>query len=206
MGVSSSTSTRKRWACRCCRRAFPRRRRGSSRPVPTLPFLALLRSTPRTSCQGTTSVCSAGASTSSWLLSRKCSHGLLREMVPATKSLLSESLVVFGEIGGNDYNFWFFDHTHSRDTAKEYIPDVIARIGAGVQEVINLGAKTVLVPGNFPIGCVPVYLSGNKSYTSTDYDQYGCLKWFNAFSQMHNQLLKQEITKLKSQNPGVRII
>uniref|UniRef100_A0A8R7R3X8 GDSL esterase/lipase n=2 Tax=Triticum urartu TaxID=4572 RepID=A0A8R7R3X8_TRIUA len=124
----------------------------------------------------------------------------------ATKSLLSESLVVFGEIGGNDYNFWFFNHTHSRDTAQEYIPDVVARIGAGVQEVINLGAKTVLVPGNFPIGCVPVYLSGNKSYTSTDYDQYGCLKWFNAFSQMHNQLLKQEITKLKSQNPGVRII
>ncbi|KAI4969808.1 hypothetical protein ZWY2020_000722 [Hordeum vulgare] len=80
------------------------------------------------------------------------------------------------------------------------------RAGAGVQEVIKLGAKTILVPGNFPIGCVPVYLSGNKSYTATDYDQFGCLKWFNAFSQMHNQLLKQEISKLKSQNPGVKII
>ncbi|KAI4969802.1 hypothetical protein ZWY2020_000716 [Hordeum vulgare] len=124
----------------------------------------------------------------------------------ATKSLLSESLVVFGEIGGNDYNFWFFDHTRSRETAHKYMPDVIARIGAGVQEVIKLGAKTILVPGNFPIGCVPVYLSGNKSYTATDYDQFGCLKWFNAFSQMHNQLLKQEISKLKSQNPGVKII
>ncbi|KAF7104373.1 hypothetical protein CFC21_105271 [Triticum aestivum] len=124
----------------------------------------------------------------------------------ATKSLLSESLVVFGEIGGNDYNFWFFDRTHSRDTAQEYIPDVVARIGAGVQEVIKLGAKTVLVPGNFPIGCVPVYLRDYKSNTTTDYDQFGCLKWFNAFSQKHNQLLKQEISKLKSQNPSVKII
>ncbi|KAI4969789.1 hypothetical protein ZWY2020_000703 [Hordeum vulgare] len=32
------------------------------------------------------------------------------------------------------------------------MPDVISRIGSGVQEVINLGAKTILVPGNFPIG------------------------------------------------------
>uniref|UniRef100_A0A453T3T7 GDSL esterase/lipase n=1 Tax=Aegilops tauschii subsp. strangulata TaxID=200361 RepID=A0A453T3T7_AEGTS len=206
MGVSSSTSTRKRWACRCCRLALPRRRRGSSRPVPTLPCLALLRSTPSTSCQGITSICRAGASTISSLLSRECSHGLLREMVPATKSLLSESLVVFGEIGGNDYNFWFFDRTRSRDTAQEYIPDVVARIGAGVQEVIKLGAKTILVPGNFPIGCVPVYLRDYKSNTSTDYDQFGCLKWFNTFSQMHNQLLKQKISMLKSQNPGVKII
>ncbi|XP_073359198.1 GDSL esterase/lipase At1g28600-like [Aegilops tauschii subsp. strangulata] len=122
------------------------------------------------------------------------------------KSLLSQSLVVFGEIGGNDYNFWFFDRRRSRDTAQEYIPDVVARIGAGVQEVIKLGAKTVLVPGNFPIGCVPVYLRDYKSNTSTDYDQFGCLRWFNTFSQMHNRLLKQEISMLKSQNPGVKII
>ena len=86
----------KRWACRCCRRAFPRRRRGSSRPVPTLPFLALLRPTPRTSCQGTTSVCSAGASTSSWLLSRECSHGLLQEMVRnACKNIRYSQLIIF---------------------------------------------------------------------------------------------------------------
>ncbi|KAM3214644.1 hypothetical protein ACQJBY_066896 [Aegilops geniculata] len=125
----------------------------------------------------------------------------------ATKSLLSESLIVFGEIGGNDYNFWFFaGHGDDTHTPEQYMPDVIARIGDGVQEVINIGAKTVLVPGNFPIGCVPAYLSGNKSNKSADYDQYHCLKRFNNFSQMHNQLLKQEVGKLKSLNADVKII
>ncbi|XP_044961191.1 GDSL esterase/lipase At1g28600-like [Hordeum vulgare subsp. vulgare] len=126
----------------------------------------------------------------------------------ATKSVLSESLVVFGEIGGNDYNFWFFDPVRRKDrnTPLRYMPDVISRIGAGVQKVINLGAKTILVPGNFPIGCVPAYLSIHKSNASADYDQFHCLAWFNAFSRRHNQLLKQEVGRLKSRNPSVKII
>ncbi|KAF7104368.1 hypothetical protein CFC21_105267 [Triticum aestivum] len=126
----------------------------------------------------------------------------------ATKRLLSESLVIFGEIGGNDYNFWFFDPKRSKDrnTPLQYMPDVIASIGAGVQKVINLGAKTIIVPGNFPIGCVPAYLSTHKSNTSADYDQFRCLAWFNVFSRRHNQLLKQEVGRLKSRNPSVKII
>jgi phospholipase/lecithinase/hemolysin len=126
----------------------------------------------------------------------------------ATKSLLGESLVVMGEIGGNDYNFWFFA-LDSRDTPSQYMPAVVGRIGAAVQEVVNLGARTVLVPGNFPIGCVPQYLSmfqSSSSNASSDYDQYGCLVWFNDFSQKHNQLLRQEVGRLRSQNPGVQII
>ncbi|XBI03959.1 hypothetical protein VPH35_132316 [Triticum aestivum] len=124
----------------------------------------------------------------------------------ATKRLLSESLVVFGEIGGNDYNFWFFDAELGDDRNTPLQPDIIDRIGAGVQKVINLGAKTILVPGNFPMGCVPAYLSTHKSNTSADYDQFRCLAWFNAFSRRHNRLLKQEVHRLKSRNPSVKII
>ncbi|KAK1666102.1 hypothetical protein QYE76_054261 [Lolium multiflorum] len=123
----------------------------------------------------------------------------------ATKSLLGESLVVMGEIGGNDYNFWFFAR-RSREIPGKYMPDVIARIGAGVQEVIDLGARTVLVPGNFPIGCVPTYLGGFRTDNSTDYDDFRCLKWFNDFSQRHNKALKQEISRLRAQNPDAKII
>lgn len=127
----------------------------------------------------------------------------------ATKSVLGESLVVMGEIGGNDYNFWFFAR-NSRDTPSQYMPEVVGRIGAAVQEVINLGATTVLVPGNFPIGCVPQYLaifqSDGGGGGGSDYDQYGCLVWFNDFSQKHNQLLQQEVARLRSQNPGVKVI
>uniref|UniRef100_J3L2D5 Esterase n=1 Tax=Oryza brachyantha TaxID=4533 RepID=J3L2D5_ORYBR len=125
--------------------------------------------------------------------------------VDATKSLLGESLIVMGEIGGNDYNFWFFARM-PRDTPNQYIPDVVGHIGAAVQEVINLGAKTVLIPGNFPFGCAPAYLSGFKSDNPSDYDATGCLAWFNDFSRQHNQALVQEVGRLRSQNPGVTLI
>ncbi|KAL6615697.1 hypothetical protein ACP70R_037967 [Stipagrostis hirtigluma subsp. patula] len=124
----------------------------------------------------------------------------------ATKKLLSESLVVMGEIGGNDYNFWLLAKK-PRDTPSQYMPDVVARIGAAVQEVIDLGAKTVLVPGNFPIGCVPAYLSAFQTQNNTsDYDEHGCLAWFNDFSKKHNQLLVQEAARLRSKNPSVKIL
>jgi phospholipase/lecithinase/hemolysin len=110
-----------------------------------------------------------------------------------------------GEIGGNDYNFWFTAR-QPRETARQYLPDVIGRIGAAVQEVINLGAKTVLVPGNFPFGCAPEYLQGFQSSNTSDYDATGCIAWFNDFSRQHNQALVQEVARLRSQNPGVRLI
>ncbi|KAL5227146.1 hypothetical protein ABZP36_015411 [Zizania latifolia] len=125
--------------------------------------------------------------------------------VDATKALLSESLVVMGEIGGNDYNFWFFAR-NPLDTAFNFIPDVVGRIGAAVQEVIGLGATTVLVPGNFPFGCAPAYLDAYQSSNPADYDSTGCLAWFNGFSRQHNQMLQQEVGRLRSQNPGVTII
>ncbi|KQJ93477.1 hypothetical protein BRADI_3g04810v3, partial [Brachypodium distachyon] len=125
----------------------------------------------------------------------------------ATKALLSKSLEVLGEIGGNDYNFWFLgDPQNPRETPDKYLPDVISRIGSAVQEVINLGATTILVPGNFPIGCVPAYLAAKQSNDPADYDEHGCLAWYNGFSQRHNAALRKEVAGLRSQNPGVKII
>lgn len=126
----------------------------------------------------------------------------------ARKALLSESLVIMGEIGGNDYNFWFFgDRKKPRETTYKYLPDVVARIGAAVQELINLGATTILVPGNFPIGCVPAYLARKPSGNpGDDYDEHGCLKWYNDFSQRHNAALRQEVSRLRWKNPGARLI
>uniref|UniRef100_A0A0E0JLT2 GDSL esterase/lipase n=1 Tax=Oryza punctata TaxID=4537 RepID=A0A0E0JLT2_ORYPU len=141
----------------------------------------------------------------SQLASFKKVLGRIAPGVDATKSLLGESLIVMGEIGGNDYNFWFTAR-QPRETAKQYLPDVIGRIGAAVQEVINLGAKTVLVPGNFPFGCAPEYLQGFQSSNTSDYDATGCIAWFNDFSRQHNQALVQEVGRLRSQNPGVTLI
>ncbi|KAL6842663.1 hypothetical protein ACP4OV_027507 [Aristida adscensionis] len=121
------------------------------------------------------------------------------------RQLLSESLIVLGEIGGNDYNFWF-GARRPREMAYQFIPDIVKCIGSYAQELINLGAKAIMIPNNFPIGCVPAYLSGFESNNPTDYDEFHCLKWYNDFSAQHNQALRGEVDRLRAANPGTKLI
>ncbi|XP_051220548.1 GDSL esterase/lipase At1g28590-like [Lolium perenne] len=132
---------------------------------------------------------------------------MLHRLAPgdATKTVLSESLIILGEIGGNDYNFWLMSR-RPRDVAYQFIPDVVSIIINTAQVLINLGAKTIMIPGNFPIGCVPEYLEAFKTNNPADYDEFHCLKWFNDFSMRHNQALSNEISRLRAQHPGVKLI
>jgi phospholipase/lecithinase/hemolysin len=76
-----------------------------------------------------------------------------------------------------------------------------------LQKLIELGAKTLLVPGNLPIGCVPAYLVKFSSDNVEDYDpETGCIRWMNKFSQYHNKLLVKALKKLRKRHPGVEII
>ncbi|KAJ4951980.1 hypothetical protein NE237_028812 [Protea cynaroides] len=47
------------------------------------------------------------------------------------------------------------------------------------EEVIKLGATRVVVPGNFPIECIPIYLTAFKSNDMASYDELECLKGLN---------------------------
>ena len=64
----------------------------------------------------------------------------------------------------------------------------------------------MVVPGNFPIGCVPIYLTLFHSNKSADYDEFHCLKGLNSLSIYHNDLLKKAIGELKKENPNVVIV
>jgi hypothetical protein len=76
-----------------------------------------------------------------------------------------------------------------------------------LQKLIELGAKTFLVPGNLPIGCIPKYLILFKSDKKEDYEpETGCLRWLNEFSEYHNKLLIDELGKLRKLHSGVSII
>ncbi|CAD6230618.1 unnamed protein product [Miscanthus lutarioriparius] len=86
-------------------------------------------------------------------------------------------------------------------------PSVVAKISSTISELIRLGAKNLVVPGNLPIGCVPDYLMIFKSDKEEDYEpQTGCLRWMNEFSQYHNKLLVEELKNLRKLHPGVTII
>ncbi|KAJ4846873.1 hypothetical protein Tsubulata_911877 [Turnera subulata] len=120
--------------------------------------------------------------------------------------VLRHSLIVMGEIGGNDYNYAFFQRIDVKEIRK-LVPLVVNAIALAIKDLIELGAVTILVPGNFPLGCIPSFLTDYKSSHKEDYDPVtGCINWLNEFSEYHNEQLKLEQTNLRELYPHVNII
>ncbi|KAF3334959.1 GDSL esterase/lipase [Carex littledalei] len=119
--------------------------------------------------------------------------------------LMRNSLFFVGEIGGNDYNHLFI-RKKTLDEIRDIVPDVADAIGAAVKDLIQLGAKTLVVPGNFPIGCVPLYLVVYQSENEEDYDKTGCINWLNEFTEYHNRMIINKINSLRESYPNVTII
>ncbi|KAB5556211.1 hypothetical protein DKX38_007120 [Salix brachista] len=118
---------------------------------------------------------------------------------------IKSSLFMVGEIGGNDYYFGFLFHKTTEEM-KALVPEVVRAIKHAVVKVIGHGARRVVVPGNFPIGCFPVYLSQFQPNDTAAYDEFKCIKGLNSFSRYHNELLKQTVEGLKKQYPDVIIV
>ncbi|XP_031269570.1 GDSL esterase/lipase At5g03980-like [Pistacia vera] len=118
---------------------------------------------------------------------------------------LKRSLFMVGEIGGNDYNYALFQGK-TLEEVKAMVPDVVQAIKDAATRVIENGARRVIIPGNFPIGCFPIYLTGFQTNDSTAYDELHCLKGLNNFSMYHNECLQQAIQELKLQYPNVAIV
>nr|GMC88258.1 GDSL esterase/lipase At1g28580-like [Ipomoea batatas] len=146
-------------------------------------------------------------------ISLDCQLNWFKEMLPTIcqsssecKEFLKSSLVVVGEIGGNDYNHAFLGGI-STDFIKSYVSNVVSKIGSVIHELIGLGAVTLLVPGELPKGCSAAYLATYMSSNQTDYDpETGCLNWLNDFAKYHNSLLINELNRLQELHPHATII
>ncbi|XP_021811867.1 GDSL esterase/lipase At1g28590-like [Prunus avium] len=122
------------------------------------------------------------------------------------KKFLSTSLILMGSIGCNDYNDGLLGGK-SIELVRSYLPLVIEAIASAINELIELGAATIMVPGNNPIGCFPAYLSKFESSDKNQYDpSTGCLKWLNEFAQYHNEQLQIELSRIRRLHPQVTII
>ncbi|KAH7858330.1 hypothetical protein Vadar_022566 [Vaccinium darrowii] len=122
------------------------------------------------------------------------------------KQLLSSSLILMGEIGGNDYNGAFASR-RSLQEIRSFVPIVIDAISSAITELIELGAMTLMVPGNLPIGCIPYLLTDYMSSIKEDYDrETGCLIWLNEFAVYHNEMLRIELNRIQELHPHTTII
>ncbi|KAH0463987.1 hypothetical protein IEQ34_006773 [Dendrobium chrysotoxum] len=144
-------------------------------------------------------------------ISLQIQFGWFKELLPSLcstdsdcRNLLATSLFLAGEIGGNDYVI-AFGRGKSLSEIKSYVPIVNHAIGVLINDLIELGAKTLLVPGNFPIGCIPVFLTLFEH--SEDHDlSTGCIKWLNDFAQYQNKHLQLELDRLRALHPLATII
>ncbi|PUZ71378.1 hypothetical protein GQ55_2G308700 [Panicum hallii var. hallii] len=134
---------------------------------------------------------------------------------------LARSLVMVGEIGGNDYNYAFSENRPAAGGAHNLynlgrvatgvveavalVPDVVRSITGAARELLDMGAARVVIPGNFPLGCVPSYMAAANETDPAAYDANGCLAALNLFSQMHNVLLQQGIRELRRSYPGATV-
>lgn len=139
--------------------------------------------------------------------------GWFKEMLPSLchstsncKQLLRNSLILLGEIGGNDYNHAFQSGRNIQEI-QSFVPLVINAISLAINELIELGAMTLMVPGNLPTGCVPYYLTTYISSNEEDYDaETGCLIWLNEFAEYHNEMLRLELNRIQELHPHPTII
>nr|XP_007148067.1 hypothetical protein PHAVU_006G177800g [Phaseolus vulgaris]ESW20061.1 hypothetical protein PHAVU_006G177800g [Phaseolus vulgaris] len=113
------------------------------------------------------------------------------------REVFMNSLFLMGEIGGNDFNSFLFEQDSIAEI-KTYVPYVINVIASTIHELIGLGARTLLVPGNLPIGCSVKYLTLYETKNKNEYDQSGCLKWLNEFAEYYNHELQIELDKLRA--------
>ncbi|XP_009765841.1 GDSL esterase/lipase At1g28610-like [Nicotiana sylvestris] len=122
------------------------------------------------------------------------------------KEFLQKSLILVGEIGGNDFNYGFLGNS-TKEEVESYVPAVINTISSAIQELIELGASTLVVPGELPIGCSTAYLTKFTHSNKEHYDpKTGCINWLNHFSQHYNELLQKELHLLRELHPSVTII
>ncbi|KAL4189439.1 hypothetical protein AMTRI_Chr08g165420 [Amborella trichopoda] len=124
----------------------------------------------------------------------------------ACKSYFKKSVFLVGEIGGNDYNYAFIQGK-SIEQVKSYVPDVINAIMNAASVLIRIGAKTLVVPGNLPVGCSASILTGFLTTDKNEYDpRNGCLIRFNEFAQYHNSKLHKAIQAMRERFPHINII
>ncbi|KAL1810700.1 hypothetical protein ACET3Z_020765 [Daucus carota] len=117
-----------------------------------------------------------------------------------------KTLFIVGESGNNDYTSALFQGKSVEEIKHKLMPQVVQSIMHAVIKVMSAGAVRIIVPGQFPLGCFPIYLTAFPSNSTTAYDKHKCLTALNDLAEAHNNYLQQAIRTLKTQNPKTKIV
>ncbi|KAJ8425154.1 hypothetical protein Cgig2_003122 [Carnegiea gigantea] len=121
------------------------------------------------------------------------------------KKKLGKALFLVGEVGGNDYNY-AVSQLKTTDDLRVLVPEIIQTVANVAEELIDLGAKRLIIPGNFPVGCMTICLALFKTDDSTIYDELNCIRSWNEFAMFHNDRLQSAIKGLQKKHPDIVIV
>ncbi|KAK3022281.1 hypothetical protein RJ639_045388 [Escallonia herrerae] len=122
--------------------------------------------------------------------------------------IVNGALVVVSA-GTNDLILNFYDITTRKpyftiDAYQDFLQDKIQNftkspIGSNLQDLYNLGCRTIVVSGLHPIGCLPIQMT-TKSILRN------CVGSQNSDSQLYNDKLVNVLPRLQASLPGSRIL
>ncbi|KAK4378966.1 hypothetical protein RND71_000828 [Anisodus tanguticus] len=119
---------------------------------------------------------------------------------------LKKALFLVGEIGGNEFNYGLLQGKPMEEL-RAMVPEVVQELRAMVPEtIVGFGAVRIVIPGNFPIGCIPNLLTTFLTTNSTAYDEYDCLKDLNNLAILYNDHLQKAIQELEKDYPKIILI
>ncbi|PIA31500.1 hypothetical protein AQUCO_04900062v1 [Aquilegia coerulea] len=118
---------------------------------------------------------------------------------------LSKAIFMVGETGGNDINYALLQGKTIAE-AQSLVHDIVNNIKKVALRLIDLGATQLVVPGNFPIGCFPIYLNAFESDPSMTFDGNSCIKELNELAMYQNQYLQRALEELREEKPDVVIL
>ncbi|WOH04065.1 hypothetical protein DCAR_0623471 [Daucus carota subsp. sativus] len=117
-----------------------------------------------------------------------------------------KTLFMVGETGNNDYTSALFQGRPVEELKHKLMPRIVQSIMDAVRKVISIGAERIIVPGQFPLGCFPVYLTEFPSNSTTAYNKHKCLIALNDLAEAHNNYLQHAISTLQTQKPNTKIV
>ncbi|KAI3913588.1 hypothetical protein MKW92_043244 [Papaver armeniacum] len=118
------------------------------------------------------------------------SHGCRRQVIN-NKMVMSKECT---EIGANDYAY-IIGSSVTRETIQTL---AISRVTGVLKELLEMGAKNLVVEGLPPTGCLPLALT---LAPTDDRDDIGCVGSANKQSYNHNTQLQANLQSLKKQYP-----
>ncbi|KAL6606150.1 hypothetical protein ACP70R_041803 [Stipagrostis hirtigluma subsp. patula] len=107
------------------------------------------------------------------------------------------------DIGQNDYTSNL--GSLGVETVKQSLPSVVNQITWTIQDLYNNGARNFLVFNMAPVGCYPAFLT-KLPHSSSDLDEYGCMKTYNSGVVYYNELLKNGLAEVRKKLQDASIV